>query len=116
MSSFCVEWLLVSLSRIWNMVADWSRVGTLHNVRTQEYGWGYIQPLHNGTSDCVCYILMNPTINGLPPNESCEATTSLTKSYQDMIMSRLQALENQTMDQLVREKRALQKGEVVETC
>ncbi|EGZ08950.1 hypothetical protein PHYSODRAFT_438088, partial [Phytophthora sojae] len=30
--------------QVWNTVADWPRVGKLHNVRTQEYGWGYIQP------------------------------------------------------------------------
>ncbi|EGZ08947.1 hypothetical protein PHYSODRAFT_525316, partial [Phytophthora sojae] len=91
--------------QVWNTVADWPRVGKLHNVRTQEYGWGYIQPLRNGTSVTAGRILVSPTINGLTLSESCEATRSLTRAYQDMIMARLQALENQTMDQLVREQR-----------
>ncbi|KAL3670806.1 hypothetical protein V7S43_003992 [Phytophthora oleae] len=91
--------------QVWNMLADWA-VGAGCQVRTQEYGWGYIQPLDGNSTVTVGCILMTPTVDGMISSRGCEKVKSLTKLYQKMVMSRLQSLENQTMDEIVQEKDA----------
>ncbi|ETN20285.1 hypothetical protein PPTG_03321 [Phytophthora nicotianae INRA-310] len=90
--------------QVWKMLAEWQKVGAVHNVKTHEYGWGYLQPVGEKTTLSVGCILVTPTIDGLFPRDNCESIKSLTNTYQKMVLSRLQQLENQTMDQLVREK------------
>ncbi|KAL3670815.1 hypothetical protein V7S43_004001 [Phytophthora oleae] len=84
---------------VWNVLADW-RVGAACYAKTCERGWGFIQPInHDEASVCLSYSLMDVT-NGYPPSENGDA---LIKLYHCFMISRLQALENQALDQQMQE-------------
>ncbi|GMF34261.1 unnamed protein product [Phytophthora lilii] len=70
---------------------------------TYEYGWGFIQSeASTGTTVCAGCIFMHPIVKDAYSNNS------ITTLYKQMLMARLQDLENQTMDQFLHEKRSLQ--------
>ncbi|POM81737.1 Hypothetical protein PHPALM_257 [Phytophthora palmivora] len=92
--------------QVWSLLVDWPVVGNMRDVQTQEQGWGYIQPLNESTIVCLDCSLMKPTIRRVHPNGNYDAQLEfLAKLYQNMIISRLQMLEDQTLDQVVQEKR-----------
>ncbi|ETL34933.1 hypothetical protein L916_12887 [Phytophthora nicotianae] len=90
---------------VWNVHAD---VGALFNVETCETGWGFIRPMNNDkTSVCVSYSLVNVTAQCFSSKETCGTINSLIKLYHTFIISRLQALENQTLDRLILDRNAV---------
>ncbi|KAK1935566.1 hypothetical protein P3T76_010261 [Phytophthora citrophthora] len=89
---------------VWNVLADWC-IGATCNIKTCEQGWGFIQPInHDKVSLCLSYSLMDPTIDGYPPSGHCDA---LIKLYHQFMISRLQVLENQTLDQIMQDEKKL---------
>jgi hypothetical protein len=51
---------------VWKVLADWSRVGSVRNVKTCERGWGFVQPTEGGNgSVCMSYNLVSPTVSGV---------------------------------------------------
>ncbi|KAG7378918.1 hypothetical protein PHYPSEUDO_009315 [Phytophthora pseudosyringae] len=97
------------VAQVWSVLADWALVGGMCDVQTHEQGWGFIQPVNENSSVCLSYSLMNPTLH---PRENCEPQLEfLANLYQDMIISRLHLVENQTLDQVMQETRAQQSTE-----
>lgn len=93
------------VAQAWSAVAEWPHMGTMHNVKTHEQGWGFIQPVDDSTSMCLNYVMMNPTVETMSSKESCDGQLNLARVYQDFIISRLHTLENQTLDQVIQEKK-----------
>ncbi|KAK1935568.1 hypothetical protein P3T76_010263 [Phytophthora citrophthora] len=92
--------------QVWKTLADWM-VGPGCKVRTEESGWDYIQPLDGDSTVTVGCILMTPTVDNSISSGRCEIVKSLSNLYQEMMISRLQTLENHTMDEIVQEKNAI---------
>lgn len=89
---------------VWNVLTDWC-VGTTCNAKTCERGWGFIQPVRNNESSlCLSYSLMDPVFDGYPPSGNCD---ELIKLYHRFMISRLQVLENQTLDQIIQDEKKL---------
>ncbi|KAG6618584.1 uncharacterized protein IUM83_01309 [Phytophthora cinnamomi] len=94
------------VAQVWSSVGDWPHMETMRIANTHEQGWGFIRPVNDNTSLCVNYVMMNPTVERLAPDESCDAQLrSLAKLYQDFIISRLHTLENQTLDRIMQERK-----------
>ncbi|OWZ09897.1 hypothetical protein PHMEG_00017325 [Phytophthora megakarya] len=89
--------------QVWNMLIDWQKFGEeMRNVQTYEHGWGFIQSMANNSANrsiCGGCIIMRPVVN-----ESDETLKALSTLYQDMLMSRVHALDNKAMDQFLFEK------------
>ncbi|EEY67077.1 uncharacterized protein PITG_17677 [Phytophthora infestans T30-4] len=91
--------------QVWSALSHWPLVGDIRNVQTLEQGWSFIQPVECDTSVCLSYIVLNPVVKGYVVDQSCnEKLESLAELYQEMIISRLHALESQTLDQVARKK------------
>lgn len=87
---------------VWDSLAEWPNVGTGSVVTTHENGWGYIQRVKDGVASvCEC-VLMTPIVHGA---EDCATVEHLAKLYQQFLLSRLQLLENQTLDQILLDKK-----------
>ncbi|POM62795.1 hypothetical protein PHPALM_28002 [Phytophthora palmivora] len=87
--------------QVWNMLVDWQNFGEeMQNVQTYEHGWGFIQSMKNSSASvCGGCIIMRPVISG-----NGETIGALNALYQGMLMSRIQELENESMDQFLLEK------------
>ncbi|KAI9990836.1 hypothetical protein PInf_018450 [Phytophthora infestans] len=108
----CTMWMAMKqymekerVVQVWSALSHWPLVGDIRNVQTLEQGWSFIQPVECDTSVCLSYIVLNPVVEGYVVDQSCnEKLESLAKLYQEMIISRLHALESQTLDQVARKK------------
>jgi hypothetical protein len=92
---------------VWKVLADWSRVGSVRNVKTCERGWGFVQPTEGGNgSVCMSYNLVSPTVSGVVPlRDNRDGIRSLIELNHRFAISRLQTLENHTLEQCIQDER-----------